>query len=168
MERGGPPATWYDSRGGSIVSNGHASWTYRNTTRLDNYIKWKPPLDRCGVWEVFAYIPLIPNGLRDTTNAVYTIRHRGGSAPAAVEATRTVDMDAVNKSFGDTRIDRWHSLGTYLFSAGNAGEYVLLGDTTGERAVRGVVFDDMRWVYLGPDDAACNPPAPSPTPTTAN
>jgi len=164
VERGGTPSTFYEVKGSSVVSNAHATWTYRNTSGLDNYLKWKPPLDRCGIWEVLAYIPWIQNGLFDTTNAVYKIRHRAGSTPAGVEDVQVVDTDALNKTWGSTRTDRWHSLGSYLWSAGagSVGEYIFLGDTTGESALTSVVFDDMRWVYHGPDEAACALP-PNPT-----
>ena len=167
VERGGTPSTFYAAGAGAIIAQGQALWTYRNRTGRDNYLKWKPPLDRCGVWEVFAYIPRIPNGLRDTTNATYEIRHRSGSTPAGKEAVVAVNVDAVNAGFGATRTDRWYSLGIYLWSAAadQAGEYVLLSDTTGEPGLRSVAFDDLRWVFRGQDEGACNPlPAPSPLP----
>ena len=167
VERGGTPSTFYAAGAGANVAQGQALWTYRNRTGRDNYLKWKPPLDRCGVWEVLAYIPRIPNGLRDTTNAVYEIRHRSGSTPAGKEAVVAVNVDAVNAGFGATRTDRWYSLGIYLWSAAadQAGEYVLLSDTTGEPGLRSVAFDDLRWVFRGQDEGACNPPpAASPLP----
>ncbi len=159
VERGGAPDMLIAAPGGSVVSNGHAMWANSNATGQDTYLKWKPPLDRCGNWEVFAYIPWINNNRLDTTNAVYSIKHRGGSTPAGVEDVRAANIAALNETFGRTRTDRWYSLGTYLWSAEahSAGEYVLQANTTGETRRRSVSFDDMRWVYRGPDDAACNP-----------
>ncbi len=167
VERGGTPSTFFSAPNGSIVGQGHALWTYRNRNGRDNYLKWKPPLDRCGIWEVFAFIPWIPNGLRDTTNATYQVRHRSGSTPAGKEAVVVLNVQAVNSGFGATRTDRWYSLGTYLWSANadQVGEYVLLSDTTGEPGIRSVTFDDLRWVFRGQDEGACNPPpTPSPLP----
>ena len=157
VERGGTASTLRDAPAGSTVSNGSATWTDSKAANPDNYLKWKPPLDQCGNWEVFAYIPWVNNGRPDTTSAQYRIRHRSGRTAAAVEDVRTVDIAALNTGWGRRRTDRWYSLGTYLWSANahEVGEYVFLGDTTGESTRRTIGFDDMRWVYHGPDDAAC-------------
>ncbi len=121
------------------------------------------PLDQCGRWEVYAYIAYINNGKADATGARYKIKHRNGTTPAGIEEQHVVNLDAVNQGFGQSS-DRWQSLGTYLWSASanSAGEYVLLGDTTGVNG-QSVIFDDMRWVYRGADDAACNPDITPPT-----
>jgi Bacterial Ig domain len=158
-ERGGTLSSLYDAPVGSVTAGGHATWTGSNVDSPDNYVKWKPPLPVCGQWEVFAFIPWVNNQMSDTSHAVYHIRHRAQTTPAGVEEPRFIDMDAVNQSFSSTQPDRWLSLGTYTFSAsaGAAGEYVLLGDTTGEGGPnqRSVNFDDMRWVYRGPNDVSC-------------
>jgi hypothetical protein len=159
VERGGTAASLYDAPAGSITAAGHATWTGSNIDAPDNYMRWKPPLPVCGEWEIFAFIAWVNNQMSDTSHAAYHIRHRSQSAPAGLEERRDVDIDAVNQSFGSTQPQRWYSLGTYTFSAdaGAVGEYVQLGDTTGEGNAnqRSVIFDDMRWVYRGPNDAAC-------------
>lgn len=158
-ERGGTASSLYDAPAGSVTGSGHATWTGSNINTPDNYVKWKPPLPVCGDWEVLAFIPWINNQMSDTSHASYAIRHRLLRVPAGEETTRILDMDAINRSFGSTRTDRWYSLGTYTFSmnADAAGEYVRLGDTTGEGGPnqRSVNFDDMRWVYRGANGDAC-------------
>ena len=166
VERGGTQGTLVSAGAGAMVGSGHATWTSSSASTLDNFVKWKPPLDRCGRWEVFAFIPYIPNGRADTTNAVYTIRSRAGTTPAGAETTRSVNVEAVNAGFGRGQAERWHSLGTYVWSAAanTVGEYVQLGDVTGEPSRRNVSFDDLRWVYKGAVEEACSiaPPAPQP------
>ena len=160
VERGGTAANLVNAPAGAVVASGHATWTSSSTSAPDNFLRWKPPLDRCGQWEVFAFIPFVPNGRASTSNAVYTIRHRAGTAAAGAETTRSVNMEAVNTSLGRGQSERWHSLGTYTWSAGAnaAGEYVQLGDVTGEPGRRNVLFDDLKWVYKGAAEEACAAP----------
>jgi hypothetical protein len=160
VERGGTASNLVSAPAGAVVASGHATWTSSSASTPDNVLKWKPPLDRCGQWEVLAFIPFVPNGRASTANAVYTIRHRAGTVAAGAEVTRSVNMEAVNTSLGRGQTERWHSLGTYTWSAGAnaAGEYVQLGDVTGEPTRRNVLFDDLKWVYKGAADAACAAP----------
>jgi len=157
VERGGAQQYLNSAPSGSVTANGHATWTQNTPSTLNNYLRWKPPLDRCGNWEVLAFMPYITNNFADTTNAVYRIRHRGG------ESTRVVDQHALTGALGAQRTDRWISLGTYVWSAnaGAVGEYVLLGDATGETTARSVNFDDLVWVYRGTSDA-CGAPTGAP------
>ena len=59
--------------------------------------------------------------------------------------------------------ERWHRLGEFTWSAnaGSVGEYLMLGDNTGEGTIgysqRSVTFDDAKWVFRG-DDPACGAP----------
>jgi hypothetical protein len=160
VERGGAQQYLNSAPAGSITANGHATWTHNTRSTLNNYVRWKPPLDRCGNWEVLAFMPYVANNLVDTANAVYRIRHRGG------ESTRVVDQHALTQALGAQRTDRWISLGTYTWSAnaGAAGEYVFLGDFTGETTARSVNFDDLVWVYRGTSDA-CGGSVGVPVPT---
>ena len=112
--------------------NDHATYTYSNGDQLDNYIKWKPPLDRCGRWELFAFLPFINTDESDTANATYIIQHRSDTAAADAEDQVVVNLDLFDQQHEPSDVNRWYSLGTYLWSknANSVGEYVLLGDMT--------------------------------------
>jgi pimeloyl-ACP methyl ester carboxylesterase len=160
VERGGPAGN-FSSATGWTVANGHATWTYSVTApQPDNFFRWKPPLDRCGDWEVYAFIPWIDNGIADTANAAYEIKFRTGMV------TVVVDQGSYDR-VGIPESARWKSLGVFPFSANAhlAGESVTLGDNTGEGTVgnnqRSVNFDDLRWVHRGENPAACSGPPPA-------
>jgi pimeloyl-ACP methyl ester carboxylesterase len=159
VDRGGNPDSLYTATGWTVM-NGHATWTYSNSFgQPENFMRWKPPLDQCGDWEVFAFIPWINNGIPDTSNAVYRISYRGGSANVTVDHS-SYDHEGIPPD------ERWYSLGRFPFSANahTAGESVLLGDNTGEGTIgnnqRSVNFDDMKWVFRGPHPA-CAAPVPT-------
>lgn len=166
MERSGPASTFYPvspGQNGSVVFGTGAVWTGSSTTPpVGNMVKWKPPLDRCGNWEIFAYIPRIVNTLSDTASANYQIRYRGDGIAAVSAKTVVVNQDSLTNQFGPSSPNRWYSLGTFPFSlsAGAVGEYVALGDVTGETRKTSVNFDAMRWVFRGENAAACLPDQP--------
>jgi len=140
--RGGPASGWY---GRNYGYREHLFWTWNSRTQVSNWGKWFPYVPTAGNWEVYVYIPSKYFG---TKSATYSIYHNG------VRHTRVVNQGRY--------FDQWVSLGTYYF-AGGSGEYVYLGDNTGEPyATRYVGFDAVKFVRR--DGAA---PSPSPVPTPA-
>ncbi len=126
---GGSSSSFYNRY---LGYNDHLYWTWNSKTTLYNWAKWYPYVSVAGDWEVFVYVPSRYFG---TTNATYSIYHNG-----------TKDVRSINQSL---YYDQWVSLGTYTFSGGS-GEYVYLGDNTGETyATRFVGFDAVKFVYGG-------------------
>jgi hypothetical protein len=139
--RGGPSSGWY---GRSTGYRGHLFWTWNSRTQLRNWGKWFPYVPSAGNWEVYVYIASKYFG---TTAAAYSIYHSG------VRDTRVVNQAIY--------YNQWVSLGTYYF-AGGSGEYVYLGDNTGEAyATRYVGFDAVKFVKR---DGGTPPPVPTPAP----
>ena len=138
---GGPTGSFY---GRSTGYRGHLFWTWNGSSRLYNWAKWFPYVSSAGNYEVYVYIASRYFG---TKNAQYKITRNG------VETSRWVNQN--------NYYDQWVSLGTYYFGGGS-GEYVFLGDNTGEAyATRFVGFDAMKFVkrdgYVPP-----SPPGPPP------
>ena len=124
--RGGPTSTWYAR---STGYRGHLFWTWNSTNTVRRWAKWFPYVPAAGRWEVYVYIASRYFGSK---SARYTIYHNG------TRHDRAVNQNIYN--------DQWVSLGTYDF-AGGSGEYVYLGDNTGEaNATRYVGFDAARFV----------------------
>lgn len=125
--RGQAQGPWQANRGGYLDSY----YTAPNHESSDsNYVwgRWFPALE-AGRYEVFAYIPRVPNA---TLQARYWVVYSG-------QYTLRIINQAV-KTAG------WVSLGTYDF-AGTGSEYVSLADVTGETTGNAqVVWDAMRWV----------------------
>jgi len=139
---GGPTGSWYRR------STGYRSrlyWTWNSKTQLHNWAKWFPYVPSAGDWEVFVYIPSRYHGSKSAT---YSIYHSG-----------THTNKVVNQNI---YYNKWVSLGTYYFSGG-AGEYVFLGDNTGETyATRFVGFDAVKFVKqatTGPTPVPTLPPS---------
>ncbi|MEN6480492.1 MAG: PA14 domain-containing protein [Anaerolineales bacterium] len=130
-------------RGRSFGYNGHLYWSWNQTGQLYSWGKWFPYLTTPGNYEVSVYIPSKYHG---TKSAKYVIYHNG-----------TSHAKWVNQN---NYYDQWVSLGTYYF-AGGAGEYVYLGDVTGEPYMtRYVGWDAVRFVPAGGA-----PPEPPPPPS---
>jgi len=138
---GGPSGSWY---GRSTGYRGHLRWTWNSRTQLHNWAKWFPYVSVAGNWAVYVYIPSRYHG---TKSATYRIYHGG-----------TYTNKTVNQNI---YYNQWVSLGTYYFSGG-AGEYVLLGDNTGETyATRFVGFDAVKFVRQDGGAATPVPTVPS-------
>ncbi len=122
---GGPVTGRHDSSAGY---SGHSYWTYNVSYGTVNFGQWTPTLPGAGQYEVFAFIP---SRNASTMNALYQIQHSGQRSDHVVNQV--------------IYYDQWVSLGTYNFSAGG-GEYVLLGDATGEPYVsRSIGFDAVKF-----------------------
>jgi hypothetical protein len=123
---GGPSGSWYRRYTGY---RNRLYWTWNSRTQLHNWAKWFPYVTTAGNWEVFVYIASRYHGSK---RATYSIYHGG-----------THTNKVVNQNI---YYNQWVSLGTYYFSGG-AGEYVFLGDNTGETyATRFVGFDAVKFV----------------------
>ena len=141
---GGPSSSWYRR---SLGYRSHMCWTWNGRYNLFNWGKWIPSLPAAGNYEVFAYIPSRYAG---TSSARYRIFHNGQRHDKILSQT--------------SYYNQWVGLGTYYFSAAG-GEYVFLGDNTGESyATRFVGYDAIKFVS---SDGVVPPPPPTPTPTPA-
>ena len=123
---GGGPATTLrhvtEGEGGDLV------WTHATASSEEaNYAQWDLTLERAGEYRVDAYTD---RAYATSTQAAYQVRAAG--ATTAV----TIDQSAV---------DGWQSLGTFTFAAGG-GQFIHLGDATGEAGDPQLVFDAIRLV----------------------
>jgi murein DD-endopeptidase MepM/ murein hydrolase activator NlpD len=90
---------------------------------------WRPQLPAAGRYRVLAYIPYALNGLDESRELRYLIRHSGGESAATVNSE-----DARNW---------WADLGTYDFTLDNA---LVLGGTLAGDQRRGVWIDAVAFV----------------------
>jgi murein DD-endopeptidase MepM/ murein hydrolase activator NlpD len=90
---------------------------------------WRPQLPVAGRYRVLAYIPYALNGMDESRDLRYLIRHSGGESAATVNSE-----DARNW---------WADLGTYELSAENA---LVLGGTLAGDQRRGVWIDAVAFV----------------------
>ncbi len=119
-------ALWRDMTKGY---NTHFWYTYTKAGVADTcYAVWRPQLQAGGLYEVFAYIPF-----SNATDARYVVTSASGQ--------QTVVMNQKNIR------DAWASLGTFVFSAGNAGN-VRLGDASSTGGQE-LVYDALRWSFRG-------------------
>lgn len=138
---GGPTSSWYRR---ALGYRSHLCWTWNGAYNLYNWAKWIPTLPAAGNYEVYAYIP---NRYAGTSSARYRIFHSGQRHDKMVSQT--------------SYYNQWVSLGTYYFSAAG-GEYVFLGDNTGESyGSRFVGYDAVKFVSR---DGVPPPPGPTPVP----
>ena len=89
-------------------------WTFVNGGTTSNYARWTPSLPSNGTYTVSVYVP---SNNATSQQAKYRIYH-GGSSDYAY-----VNQNAYSNA--------WVSLGRFNFT-GAGGEYVELGDGTGE------------------------------------
>lgn len=137
---------WYKiSLGGYNNSNLYLTTNVKNSYDSYNSAKWTPNLLKSGRYKVEAYIghhgsinfscPYVTVSL-NTTNARYTVQYSGGKTTVAV------NQGPLNNA--------WANLGEYSFAAGRYG-YVFLTDVTGEtEATRLLVFNVLRFTFVGP------------------
>jgi len=127
--RGGTARYWKEAPVGYAD---HMYFTYSSAV-LDNWGRWTPKLPQAGTYEVFVHIPA-QNAT--TQKASYTIVHAGKR-----------DKQVINQMLYE---NAWLSLGTFDFSA-KGGEYVQLGDLTGEaKSTKRIGFDAVKWVHKAP------------------
>jgi len=136
---GGPSGGW---RSRQLGYNGWMYWTYNSTSVTYNWGMWYPYVSVAGNYDVQVYVP---SRYGTTRNARYVINLNGAQ-----------HVRSLNQAI---YYDQWVSLGTFYFSGG-AGEYVYLGDPTGESyASRYIAYDAIRFVK----DGGGTPPTPPPT-----
>ncbi len=124
--RSSTSSTWYAR---STGYGSHLFWTWNSTNTARHWAKWFPYVSAAGRWEVYVYIAGHYFGSK---NARYVIYHDG-----------TYNDRVVNQN---NYYDQWVSLGTYTF-VGGGGEYVYLGDNTGEAdGSRFVGYDAVKFV----------------------
>lgn len=137
---GGPAGSFYSRATGY---RGALYWTWNSTSTIHHWGKWFPHVTQPGNYTVYAYIASRYFGSK---SARYVINLNG------VQHTRVVNQN--------NYYNQWVSLGTYYFGGGS-GEYVFLGDATGEAyATRYVGFDAMKFVK---QDGGAPPPPPPPS-----
>lgn len=130
---------WLDTTDGF---GGNFRWAYSAQSIPDIVVTWVPPINRCGRFQVDAFIP--PGGGL-TESAFYTINHRQG------KSTIQVDQAANNGA--------WFALGIFEFEAGFPSN-IQLSNQTGDdpKLLRWIAFDAIRWTLINP----CQPSAPEP------
>ena len=123
---GGGPATTL--RHVTEGESGDLVWTHATASAEEaNYAQWDLTLERAGDYDVEAYTD---HAYATSTQATYQVRAAG--ATTAV----TIDQSAA---------DGWQRLGTFTFAAGG-GQFIHLGDATGEAGDPQLVFDAIRLV----------------------
>jgi lysozyme len=121
---GGGPATTLrqvtEGEGGDLV------WTHATAAAEEaNYGQWDLSFERAGAYEVEVYTD---HNYAQSTQATYQVRAAG--------ATTAVTID-------QTAVDGWQSLGVFAFAQGT-GQFIHLGDNTGETTNPQLVFDAVR------------------------
>ena len=119
------------------------SWTHTTTAATEaNYGQWNLDLVAAGTYRVEVY-----------TAAAYATSHAADYQVQANGALQSVTID-------QTAVDGWQSLGDIAFAAG-AGQWINLGDNTGEATQQQLVFDAVR---LTPRVDPPSGPEPDPEP----
>ncbi len=93
---------------------------------------WQPELPTAGRYRVRAYLPYLLNGLDDSRELRYLLRHAAGETLVAVN--------------GETFANGWADLGTYEFAADGAARAVL-SDLAGDHG-RGAWADAITWEQI--------------------
>jgi hypothetical protein len=137
---------WYKVSGGGF----NQSSLYLTTNvkyAVDSYNsgRWTPNIPTAGRYKVEAYVGRhgtvnwsCPTATvsRNTSYARYSVQHAGGKTVVRVNQYPLSNQ--------------WVGLGTYTFAAGKYG-YVVMNDITGEAdATRLLVFNVLRFTYVGP------------------
>jgi len=106
-------------------------WTQNASFYPENYGKWTPTFAHGGDYQVWVYIPAMPNATR---NLRYRILHNGERHDVIIDQFATGG--------------NWVNLGTYHFNGDNVGrEFVVAYDNTHEiYASRTIAFDAVKFV----------------------
>ncbi|NWF80345.1 MAG: peptidoglycan DD-metalloendopeptidase family protein [Chloroflexi bacterium] len=99
------------------------------TLRAPIVAAWRPPLPRPGQYRVLAYLPYALNGLDESKELRYLVRHRDGESLVVADAERERNW--------------WVDLGTYAFAPGTA--LVSISTLAGDDQ-RGVWVDAVAFV----------------------
>ncbi|HWN69979.1 MAG TPA: hypothetical protein VNM90_20190 [Haliangium sp.] len=123
----GPSEFWWQA---AIGHGSHMWYTFVNGSTQSNYARWQPSLPGAGNYTIYVFVP---SNHATSQQARYRIFHNGASHYA------TVNQNAY--------YDAWVNIGVHYFSAAG-GEYVELGDATGEAAStsRKIGFDAVKFV----------------------
>ena len=123
-------------RGVDVGYLGHAYWSLMERPVAVDRATWSPVLPRAGRWEVWVYIPVLPNAAK-TKRAVYRVCHFGQDSPI------TIDQSDIE--------DEWVRLDAFDFPAGGGSPLSVValtdfaqGDDTNSR----VMFDAVKWVWV--------------------
>lgn len=109
---------------------GELYWTHTTTATAEaNYGQWNLTIDVAGAYRVDAY-----------TAAAYATSH---AAHYAIEASGSAQTFTIDQ----TAVDGWQTLGEVDFAAGG-GQWINLGDNTGEATEEQLVFDAIRLTPL--------------------
>jgi murein DD-endopeptidase MepM/ murein hydrolase activator NlpD len=94
---------------------------------------WRPQLPQAGNYQVLAWIPYVPNGLKDADRARYVVGHADGSGD-----TRQVAISQVNTANG------WADLGVHSFDPARRPFVGLTANDT--EAGNNVWYDAIIWI----------------------
>lgn len=114
----------------SQVSSEREPWQMRRLVDTPAVAVWQPDLPRAGSYRVLAYIPYILNGLDDSEELRYQVRHHEGMTEVVIDGESTANF--------------WADLGTYHFDPQHHPR-VTVSTLAGDEA-RGLWADALIWV----------------------
>jgi murein DD-endopeptidase MepM/ murein hydrolase activator NlpD len=122
-------------------ANARQPWQVRPLVSDPALAIWQPELPRAGTYRVLAYIPYILNGLDDSQELRYMVRHDAGTTKVVVN--------------GEEHANFWADLGTYTFDPANprTSPQVVVSTLAGDEA-RGLWADAVAWVPVEAPPAA--------------
>ena len=124
----------------------------------ENIALWCPHIPQDGLYQIEVFIPdeskssdTNLNEYKLTQKALYQLvkindNQSGSSNYEIEELIKTMPFDQQNNSDG-----KWHKLSdfTYLYYKDDESPCIKLGDKTGEVPTRIILFDAVKWVYVG-------------------
>lgn len=145
FRRGGEQGGWGEAGEGY---GGHFWWVEAQPGPALRWGEWRPEIAGCGLYDLEAFLPAVEGA---TASAHYEVAHALGVASVAVDQSQG----------GGT----WQPLGRYPFGGGWGKEWVRLSDVAEDAAAgRKVLFDALRWRYVGPCPTVTPTVTPSATP----
>lgn len=114
----------------SGVSSDRQPWHVRPLADTPAVAVWQPDLPRAGSYRVLAYIPYVLNGLDDSNELRYQVRHSDGETEVRIDGEETANY--------------WADLGTYHFEPQDSPR-VVVSALAGDEA-RGLWADAVVWM----------------------
>ncbi len=112
------------------VTSAPEPWQVRQFADTPAVAIWQPPLPEAGQYRVLAYIPYVLNGLDDSRELRYLVRHSSGETEVVIS--------------GEDHANHWADLGTYTFDPADTPR-VTVSTLAGDEQ-RGLWADAMLWI----------------------
>lgn len=129
-------------RGVEVGYLGHAYWSLMERPVAVDRATWTPDLPRAGRWEVWVYVPVLPNSAK-TKRAVYRVCHYGQDSPVTIDQS-----DKENE---------WVRLDVFDFPAGGGSPLSVVALTDfaqGDDPTSRIMFDAVKWVWVSESEDA--------------